>query len=426
MSNKTPRRLIDDCFLTDKERLTHEEALSILKDRLSPVADLAAVKLADATGRIAADAVLAPRPVPAADNAAVDGYAFSLADYAATGGFFPVAGRVPAGHPTHETLPIGAAARIFTGAVMPPRADTVAMQEDCETHEQDGQDFVIIPPGLKQGANRRRAGEDLAQGTALFEAGQVLRPQDVAAAASVGAGEITCYERLKVAVLSTGDEVLEPGDAFREGAVYDANRPLLRGLLGGLPVEVTDLGILPDRREAVLETITEAARTHHAILTTGGASRGEEDHIVTALDELGSRHMWQLAIKPGRPMTFGQIGDCVFLGLPGNPVAAFVCFRLYVRPALLRLGGADWIEPRRTRLKARFALKSKADRREFLRGILTVEDGHVTGVDKFDRDGSGLITGLREADGLIEIPEATTEVKEGDEVAFIPWGEIGG
>ncbi|ESR26742.1 gephyrin-like molybdotransferase Glp [Lutibaculum baratangense] len=426
MSRKAPRRLIDDCFLTDKERLTHEEALDILRERLSPVADLEPVPLAEATGRVAADAVLAPRPVPAADNAAVDGYAFALADYEATGGFFPVAGRVPAGHPTSEKLPIGAAARIFTGAVMPPRADTVAMQEDCEPHEQDGQDFVIIPPGLKQGANRRRAGEDLAQGTALFDAGQILRSQDVAAAASVGTAAITCYEPLKVAIVSTGDEVLEPGSTFRDGAVYDANRPLLQGLLAGLPVEVTDLGILPDRRDEVQETLRAAAETHHAILTTGGASRGEEDHIVSTLDEIGSRHMWQLAIKPGRPMTFGQLGDCVFLGLPGNPVAAFVCFRLYVRPALLRLAGADWAEPRRVMLKAEFDIRSKPDRREFLRGILLTENGTVTGVDKFDRDGSGLITGLREADGLIEIPEATTEVKEGDEVAFLSWGELGG
>ncbi len=419
-------KLLDDCFLHDKDRLRHDEALAILRERLTPVTAPESVPLAEAVGRVCADAVTAPRQVPAADNSAVDGYAFAQADYEATGGFFPVAARIAAGHPIDDPLPVGAAARIFTGALMPPRADTVAMQEDCETHEQDGQDFVVIPPGLKPGANRRKAGEDLMAGNMLVEAGTILRPQEIGAIASTGAGTVSCFAPLKVAVLSTGDEILEAGEAFRSGCVYDANRPLLASLLSTLPVEVTDLGILPDKAGVVRDALTEAAATHHAVLTTGGASRGEEDHVIATLGELGKRHMWQLAIKPGRPMGFGQIGDCVVLGLPGNPVAAFVCFALYVRQALLALSGATWIEPRRILLEADFELPSKkTDRREFQRGLLVENADGISRVAKYPRDGSGLITSLREADGLIEIPEDATSVSRGDRVRFLPFTEVG-
>lgn len=420
------RKLLDDCFLHDKDRLRHDEALAILRERLTPVTTPQSVPLAKAVGRVCAEPVTAPRQVPAADNSAVDGYAFAHADYEATGGFFPITARIAAGHPNDGPLPVGGAARIFTGALMPPRADTVAMQEDCETHEQDGQDFVIVPPGLKSGANRRKAGEDLMAGDVLVEAGTILRPQEIGAIASTGAGAVSCFAPLKVAVLSTGDEILEAGETFRPGCVYDANRPLLSALLSTLPIEVTDLGILPDKADVVRDALTEAAATHHAVMTTGGASRGEEDHVIATLGELGKRHMWQLAIKPGRPMALGQIGDCVVLGLPGNPVAAFVCFALYVRQALLRLSGAAWAEPRRILLEADFELPSKkTDRREFQRGLLVDSPDGIRRVAKYPRDGSGLITSLREADGLIEIPEDVASVARGDRVRFLPFTEVG-
>jgi molybdopterin molybdotransferase len=419
-------RLLDDCFLHDRDRLRHDEALAILRERLAPVADVKEIALEKALGRVCANAVNAPRPVPAADNSAVDGYAFAHADYNATGGFFPISARIAAGHPSAESLAIGSAARIFTGAPMPERSDTVAMQEDCEQHRQDGRDFVIIPPGLKPGANRRKAGEDLLAGETIVEAGTILRPQEIGAIASTGAGTATCFAPLRVAVLSTGDEILKAGAPFRAGGVYDSNRPLLAALLATLPVTVTDLGILPDRADIVRAALTEAAATHDAVLATGGASRGEEDHVVTALGALGHRHMWQLAIKPGRPMSFGQIGDCVVLGLPGNPVAAFVCFVLYVRQALLALAGAAWHEPRRMILQAEFEIaKKKPDRREFLRGLLVEEEAGIHRVAKYPRDGSGLITSLREADGLVEIPEDVTAVAKGDPVRFLPFSEVG-
>lgn len=418
----TSQPLIDDCFLHDKDRLRHHEALAILKERLSPVADTELVSLADAYGRILAQDIIAPRDVPLADNSAVDGYAFRFKDHEPAGGFFPLEQRIAAGHPSDTELAPWAAARIFTGAIMPPGADTVAMQEDCERHDQDGKPFVIIPQGLKKGANCRKAGEDLAKGTALLEPGHRLRPQDTAAIASIGLNQVSVFKRLRVAVLSTGDEIRRPGTELKHGEVYDSNHYLLRGLLEQVGVEIEDLGVLNDTHDRIVATLKDAASRSDMLLTTGGASRGEEDHILSALDELGQRHMWQLAIKPGRPMMFGQIENCVFLGLPGNPVAAMVCFLLYARPVLSLLGGGPFSEPRRFQVPADFEVpKKKPDRREFYRGTLATDENGRTIVRKFDRDGSGLITGLREADGLIEIPEETTAVERGSLVDFIPF-----
>ena len=422
----TERRLIDDCFLHDKDRLRHADALAILKARVSCVVDTQTVHLEAAGGRRIAERITAPRNVPDTDNAAVDGYAFAHVDHAETGGFFPVSLRVPAGHPSADPLSPGTAARIFTGAVMPAGADTVAMQEDCELHVQDGRDFVIIPQGLKVGANRRRAGEDLAIGDELLAPGVRLRPQDLAAIASTGKADVSVFAPVRVALVSTGDEIRRPGTPLPAGGVYDSNHYLLRALLSDAGAEITDLGVLPDDAQIVRRALTEAARTHDAVLTTGGASRGEEDHLITAIEALGQRHMWQLAIKPGRPMNFGQIGDCITLGLPGNPVAAMVCFLLYVRPVLTVLGGGAFPQPRRFQLPAAFSVpRKKPDRREFYRGTLVADEKGRTVVRKFARDGSGLISGLREADGLIEIPEDVTEVCEGALVDFLPFSELG-
>jgi molybdopterin molybdotransferase len=422
MTNK----LLDDCFGHDKKRLRHGEALAVLKQRIAPVAGTETVPLAMAAGRIVAAPAVAPRPVPAHTNAAVDGYAFAAADYdAAAGTALPVDGRAAAGHRLERAPAPGTAARIFTGAVMPAGHDTVVMQEDVEATTADGRTVVAIPAGLKRGANVRRAGEDVEAGETLVEAGAVLRPQELAALASIGMAEVACFARLRVAIVSTGDEVLRPGAAFSEGQVYDANAPMLAALIASAGALPTDLGVLPDDPGEIRRTLAEAAQGFDAVILSGGASRGEEDHVVAALDALGKRHLWQIAIKPGRPMSFGQIGDCVVLGLPGNPVAVFVCFLLYVWPLLRRLGGGAWPEPRRYRLPALFAFPGrKAGRREFWRGTLK-ETPHGLGVDKFPRDGSGLISGLRAADGLIDIPEDVAAVQPGDTVSFIPFAEFG-
>ena len=420
------RRLLDDCFLHDRDRLRHTDVIALLRERVTVIADTERVTLGQACGRILAETIAAPNDVPLNDNAAVDGYAFSHASYVESGGVLQVTDRVAAGHPAARALAPGEAARIFTGAVMPEGADTVAMQEDCTLDSREGRSFVSVPPGLKPGANRRRAGEDVAAGTAILDAGHRLRPQDVAAIASIGKADIIVHRRIRVALISTGDEILRPGTPLKPGQVYDSNHYLVSSLIASTGAEVSDLGILQDEAGVVHAALAGAADNHDVVLTTGGASRGEEDHMVTSLDALGSRHLWQLAIKPGRPMMMGQIGQTVVAGLPGNPVAAMVCFLLYVRPMLFRLGGAKWPEPVRYPLPARFAIpRKKPDRREFLRGILDQDDSGRLGVTKFDRDGSGLISGLREADGLIEIAEDVTEISEGDIVSFIPFAEFG-
>lgn len=421
------RRLLDDCFLHDRDRLRHAEALAILRERIVPVAGQESVALGEAHARILARPVMAAQNVPLADNSAVDGYAFLHEHYLSAGdGLLPISARIAAGHPLKSPLAPGSAARIFTGALMPDGADTVVMQEDCEITERGGQTFVHVPPGLKPGANRRKAGEDLKAGEVLVQAGARLRPQDIAAIASTGAGRVDVFRRLRVALVSSGDELRRPGQPLPAGGVYDSNHFLLSGLVAASGVEITDLGILPDRAEAVQAALSAAALTHDVIVTTGGASRGEEDHFVAAIDELGSRHMWQLAIKPGRPMNFGRIGDCVTLGLPGNPVAAMVCGLLYVLPVLSALGGGSFFEPVRYQIPAAFSVpKKKPDRREFYRGILESDSAGRTVVRKFARDGSGLITSLREADGLIEIPEEATSVVEGQLVNFISFGDYG-
>lgn len=420
-------KLLDDCFAYDKTRLRHDDALAILKERIAPVAGRETVPLGEALGRILAAPVHAPLPVPAHRNAAVDGFSFAAADYSRdAGAALPVGGRAAAGHGLAQVPRGGAAVRIFTGAIMPEGHDTVVMQEDVRLATGEGGGHVVtIPPGLKPGANVRKAGEDLAAGELVLGAGSVLRPQDLAALASLGVAQIACARRLSVGIVSSGDEVVRPGGPLAPGQVYDVNAPMLGALIASAGARPTDLGIMPDSLPQVKARLGEAAARFDVIIASGGASRGEEDHMVSALDALGKRHLWQLAIKPGRPMSFGQIGDCVVLGLPGNPVAVFVCFLLYAWPMLRRLGGGAWPEPDRYRLPAQFAFANrKVGRREFWRGILQ-ETPQGLAVDKFARDGSGLISGLRAADGLIDIPEEVAEVQPGDLVAFIPFSGYG-
>ncbi|MEO4040920.1 gephyrin-like molybdotransferase Glp [Hoeflea sp. CAU 1731] len=414
--------LLNDCFLHDKDRLRHSEVLDLLKERVTTVAESENCKLSEALGRFLSTPVAAPRDVPLHDNSAVDGFAFSHADYRESGTLRtgPV---IAAGDLADYSLDKGEAARIFTGAAIPEGADTVAMQEDCTV----AADQITVPFGLKSGANLRKAGEDIKSGDVVIAPGKRLRPQEIASLASLGLSEVPVFRPIRVAIISTGNELLETGQAtpITAGQVFDSNSAMLVSLCASLPVTVSRLGIVPDIASNVEETIAHAAADHDVILTTGGASRGDEDHVVATIDRLGKRHAWQIAIKPGRPMTFGQIGDCVFMGLPGNPVAAFVCFLLYCRPALTILGGGDYVEPTRFRVAAGFTIdRKKPDRREFLRGWLTnCESGPVA--RKFERDGSGLISGLRAADGLIELDEETRSVAPGQMISYIPFNEFG-
>ncbi len=421
------RQLIDDCFLHDKDRLRHDEALDILRQNIAPVTGSETVVIKEALGRVLAENITSPRPIPGHRNAAVDGYAFAHAAYDAKNGTsFAVTHRITAGDGLLQSAKPNDAARIFTGAVMPTAYDSVVMQEDV-TLENDGnrKEMVTIPAGLKAGANCRQAGEDTQEGGLLASKNSRLTPQHIAAIASGGINEVPVFRPLKVAILSTGNEVITPGDAYSLGKVYNSNGPMLVGLAAFGRIEVTDLGIIPDKAALIAQTIETAAQNHDVIISSGGASKGEEDHIIKTLRRLGKQHMWQLAIKPGRPMSFGQINDTIFLGLPGNPVAAFICFLLYAAPILRRLGGEDWWQPTRFKVPADFEIKSKKpDRREFLRGSLITKEGRTV-AEKFEQDGSGLIRSLTTSNTLIELPEETTSVEKGQPVTVIPftnWG----
>ena len=423
-----PANLINDCFLHDKDRLLHDDALALLKDRLTGVTGTEIISCNDALGRILAVDISAPHNVPLHTNSAVDGYAFNHSDL--TNSPLPLAGRIAAGDLSPKPLSTNQAVCIFTGAAMPANADTVAMQEDCV--EANG--AVTLPQSLRVGANCRLAGEDLEEGDFVMNAGMRVRPADLAALASIGIAEVEVRKKLRAILFSNGNEMRAPDDGrgpLLAGQVFDANAPMLSALLSKLPIDLTLGGVINDTAEDALSTIAKASKTFDVIITTGGASRGDEDHMLSTLDKLGKRHLWQLAVKPGRPMMFGQIPragnqtDCLFFGLPGNPVAASVCFMLYTRPALMQLGGAHWEVPVRYQVPSGFEIKNKKpDRREFLRGKLASSDDGSMRVDKFMRDGSGLISSLREADGLIEIAEPVTQLDVGDFVSFIPFSSF--
>jgi molybdopterin molybdotransferase len=418
-----PAEALDDCFAHDRDRLSHADAVRLITHETRPIAAAASVPLERASGRFAAAEVRAPRDVPGHDNSAVDGYAIRHADLkAGASTHYAVAARIAAGDTAGARLAEGEAARIFTGARVPAGADTVVMQEDAAASAAG---TVAIPGSVKRGSNLRRAGEDVGKGDLLVRPGDRLRPQDIAALASIGLTGVEVFAPLRVGILSSGNEVRRPGSPLGPGGVYDSNSFLLRALAAQLPVECVDLGIVADDRGAVEDRLGEAAAGTDLVITTAGASRGEEDHLVRALAETGRLHAWQIAVKPGRPLGLGTYRGTRVLMLPGNPVAVMVCFLLYAIPLISGLGGGRYREPRRFRLPAAFAIESrKRDRREFLRGML-VERAGETAVAKYARDGSGLISSLRAADGLIEIEEPVASLAEGDPVAFIPFTEFG-
>jgi molybdopterin molybdotransferase len=414
-------QLSDDCFAFGGELMRADAALAILSQRIVCVADAERAGLRACRGRLLAEDVVAPRDVPPHDNAAVDGYAVAFGDLAATGETrLPVAARVAAGQALDGALAPGAAVRIFTGAPMPPGVDTVFMQEDAR--EEGG--MVVLPPGIRRGANRRRRGEDIAEGSAILRAGMRLRAQDIGLAASVGRTDLLVRRPLTVAVFSTGDELVEPGAAAPPGKVYDANRFALMALLEQYGCAVVDLGIVPDRREAVRAALLAAAAAADAVVTSGGMSTGEEDHLRAALAGIGALHFWRLAIRPGRPVALGQIGGKAFLGLPGNPVAMMVTCMRFARPLLLGLAGASPRPPLGFRVRCAEALRKKRGRREWLRARLeTGQDGEPV-ARRFPRDGAGILTSLVESDGLIELGEDATDVAAGAFVDFLPFSEL--
>jgi molybdopterin molybdotransferase len=413
-------QLTDDCFAFGGQLMSAGEALAILKSKVHAVTETESVRLNDARGRVLAEPVVATRDVPPHDNAAVDGYAVNF-DQLKPGEptTLPIGGRAAAGHPLGRKVAAGECIRIFTGAQMPEGADTVLMQEDCRV--ADGK--ATLPAGIKRGANRRFAGEDVKRGATVLAAGRRLRPQEIGLAASLGLTTLTVRRKLRVAIFSTGDEVREPGGELPPGAIFDSNRYTLRALLEGLSCAVTDLGILPDSLDAVRDALAGAAKNHDLVVTSGGVSSGEEDHVKAAVEALGKLHFWRLAIKPGRPVTMGQIGRVPFIGLPGNPVAVMVTFLLLARPLVLLLSGAEDAPPRLFRVVSGFAYDKKGSRTEYLRARLKRgETGWVA--EKFPRDGAGILTSMVESDGLVEIPEGLSHVELGGTVDFLPFSEV--
>ncbi|MEM7124630.1 MAG: gephyrin-like molybdotransferase Glp [Pseudomonadota bacterium] len=414
-------QLTDDCFAHGRELMTMAEALALIEELATPLSEPEDVALADATGRILADNVTSTMDVPPHDNSAVDGYAVFHDDLNPDGEtILPIGGRAAAGHPLDRPAQRGEAIRIFTGAPMPDGPDTVMMQEDTR---EDG-DRVVLMPGIKPGANRRHAGEDVTAGSRILAKGERLRPQDVGLAASVGVAHLCCYRPLDVAVFSTGDEVTEPGMPLAKGAIYDANRYAVAGLLRGLGCRVTDLGILADRGPETESALAEAAASHDVLLTSGGVSVGEEDHIRATIENLGTLYAWHMAIKPGRPLMLGQLNQTPFVGLPGNPAAAIVTFLRFGRPLILRLAGATAVDPLLFEVRAAFGRKKKANRREFVRVRLTRADDGQLEAHAFPREGAGIMSSLVETDGLAELPEDMTRLEPGTMIDVLPFSEV--
>jgi len=396
-----------------------DDALARLLEHARPLAGTDTVSTFDADGRVLARDLVSPLQVPPQDNSSMDGYAVRRAEIADEGVSLRVSQRIPAGS-TAQPLEPGTAARIFTGASVPEGADAIVMQEDTQPTD-DGHVKILRVPDTGQWI--RRSGEDVRQGSVVLHAGDRLSSASLGLAASIGCDKLDVAKRPRVALFSTGDELVMPGevapDKMKPGAIYNSNRFFLRALLLRFGCEVSDLGIVPDNRQATIDALSKAAQNHDLILTSGGVSVGEEDHIKPAVQSLGSLDLWQIAMKPGKPFAYGHVKNAHFIGLPGNPVSSFVTFLLLVRPFLLKLQGAANIAIRPIRLPAHFTLPRADKRREFLRARRNAEGG----VELFANQSSGVLTSAVWADGLVDNPAGTTIVR-GDTISFIPLAEL--
>ena len=413
-------QLSEDCFAFGGQLLGVDAALALIQQRVQPVVSEEMAPLAEACGRVLAHDLVAAIDVPPHANSAVDGYAVAHADLLPDQDtVLPVTGRAAAGHPLGHAARPGEAIRIFTGAPMPDGVDTVMMQEDCVVEEGR----VRLAPGIKKGANRRHAGEDVAKGAVALPAGRRLKPADLGLAAALGNDRLPVFRQLRVALLSTGDEVREPGQPLAPGMIYDANRVMLMALLQGLGCAVSDLGIRPDRAAALADTLAAASTGHDLIVTSGGVSTGEEDHVKAAIEQLGRLDFWRLAIKPGRPVALGQVRGVPLIGLPGNPVAAALTFAVLARPLILRLAGADAAPPLLVPVKAGFTYRKKAGRREYLRASLVRENGDAV-ARRYPKDGAGILSSIVQSDGFVVLDEDMSDVTPGLAVDFLAFSEV--
>lgn len=394
--------------------LTFDEAFASLLGYARPVREIDEIDTMMAAGRVLAVAQHSPICQPPMDNSAMDGYALRAADVPVAGTRLPVSQRIPAGTVGHA-LASGTAARIFTGAPLPDGADAVVMQELCE---HDG-DTVVVNHLPRAGEAVRRAGEDVALGAEILPEGIRLRPQELALAASVGLARLPVLRRMKVAVFSTGSELVMPGEALPPGGIYNSNRFMLRALLAQLGCEVTDFGIVPDNLEATRRVLRDAAQGNDLIVTSGGVSVGEEDHVKPAVEAEGSLDLWKIAMKPGKPLAYGRVHGAAFIGLPGNPVSSFVTFLLMVRPFILATQGVGEVRPQAVTLRADFDWPRPDRRREFLRARMTIGGT----VELFPNQGAAALNSTTWANGLVDIP-ASTAISSGDPVRFLPYGDL--
>ena len=406
-----------------------DEALAKLLAKATPLQGTEVVTTFDADGRVLAQDCVSALQVPPQDNSSMDGYAVRCADVTAVGVELLVSQRIAAGS-AGDALTPGTAARIFTGAPVPEGADAILMQEDCEAiaaTTDGGLGSVRINAVPKQGQWVRSAGEDITRGAVVLSVGTRLTPAELGLAASIGLHELQVARRPRVALFSTGDELVMPGEVppeqMRAGNIYNSNRFFLRAMLLRLGCEVTDLGIVPDRREATIAALRDASSAHDLILTSGGVSVGEEDHIKPAVESLGTLDLWQIAMKPGKPFAYGQIprdgGAAHFMGLPGNPVSSFLTFALLVRPFVLRLQGVPDVAPQSIAARADFAWPKADKRREFLR----VRHNAAGGLDLFNNQSSGVLTSAAWGDGVVDNPAGQT-IASGDTVRFISFAEL--
>jgi molybdopterin molybdotransferase len=396
-----------------------DDALAALLGQAQPLAGSESVPTFDADGRVLAEDLVSALQVPPQDNSAMDGYAVRRAEIADEGVPLSVSQRIPAGAAPQPLQP-GTIARIFTGAPVPAGADAIVMQEDTQALD-DGRVRIMRVPDAGQWI--RRSGEDITRGSTVLARGERLGPAAQGLAASIGRARLQVARRPRVALFSTGDELVMPGEvapeAMKPGAIYNSNRFFLRSLLLRLGCEVRDLGIVPDRREATVQALREAARDNDLILTSGGVSVGEEDHIKPAVQQLGSLDLWQIAMKPGKPFAYGKVADAHFIGLPGNPVSSFVTFLLLVRPFLLKLQGATQLTPVAVQLAANFDWPRPDKRREFLRARRNAKGR----LELFANQSSGVLTSTVWADGLVDVPAGQT-IARGDPVRFLPLAEL--
>lgn len=398
--------------------ISPEQALKHLLDAARPLTETQSIETIQALGRVLAEACTSLINVPPADNSAMDGYALAVADCSDGETCLPISQRICAGE-TGQRMEPGTGARIFTGAPIPEGADAVIMQEQIELRD----DQACFSDPVNPGQNIRRAGEDIATGDQILTPGMRLRGQELGLAASIGLAELSVFRRLRVGVFFTGDELVEPGEPLAPGKIYDSNRFTLHGLLQTMGCEIVDLGVVADTLDATRDALRSAAAQTDLVITSGGVSVGEEDHVRIALEELGELSMWRIAMKPGKPLAFGQVDGTPFIGLPGNPVSVFATFSLFAAPFIKKMQGMARVVPQPIPVSAGFEVSRPVRRQEYLRARLRADEQGQTQAETFSHQGSGVLTSTSWGDGFVVVPIGTT-ISPGDQVHYLPFSDL--